>query len=129
MTKQYLIDSNVLMEFFKKRGSAADLMNALRQRGTLAMSALSIMELQAGWTDEQAHQFFPLIYAVTDVVDVTRETLQYAGTLRRDYRKHGVDLPSIDTIIAATAIQNNMCMVTYNLRDFEPIKELELYPM
>ncbi len=117
------------MEFFKKRGNAADLMNLLRQRGTLAMSALSIMELQAGSADEQAHQFFPLIYAVTDVVDVTRDVLQYAGTLRRDYRKHGVDFLSIDMILVATAIQNDMCMVTYNLRNFEPIKELELYPI
>ena len=129
MTKQYLIDSDVLMEFFKKRGKAADLLNTLRQQGTLAMSALSIMELQAGWTDEQAQHFFPLIYAGTDVVDVTREALQYAGRLRRDYRKHGIDLPSIDTIIAATAIHNKMCMVTYNRRNFEPIQEPELYPM
>ena len=129
MTKQYLIDSNVLMEFFKKRGNAVDLMNSLRQRGGLAMSALSIMELQAGWTDEQAQQLFPLLYAVVDVADITHEILHCAGTLRRDYRKQGIDLPSIDTIIAATAIQNDMCMVTHNLRNFEPIKELELYSM
>ena len=127
MTEAYLVDSNVLMRFFKRKDDAVELMNLLRKRGRLVMSALSIMELQAGWTDEQTEHLFPHLLELLDVEDLTHNILQYAGTLRRNYKQKGIILQPLDTLIAATAIKNEIWMVTYNRKDFEPIKELKLY--
>jgi tRNA(fMet)-specific endonuclease VapC len=123
----YLIDSNVLMSFFKRHAASIALLDTLRKKGTLAISALTIMELQAGWTDAQAAELFPALFDFVSVADVSREVLHYAGRLRREYKEQGVMLQAIDTMIAATAVKQDMCMVTYNLRHFTPIKELTLY--
>jgi tRNA(fMet)-specific endonuclease VapC len=125
--KTYLIDSNVLMSFFKRHEASIALLDTLRKNGTFAISALTIMELQAGWTDAQAAALFPALFDVVSVAELSREVLQYAGRLRRDYKEQGVVLSAIDTMIAATAIKHEMCMVTYNLRHFAPIKELKLW--
>ncbi len=41
-------------------------------------------------------------------------------------QSHG--LRSADSIIAATAVENNLALVTSNQRHFKPIHELNLYP-
>ena len=111
MTETYLIDSNVLMSFFKRHDASIALLDTLRKQGILAISALTIMELQAGWSDEQAAQLFPDVFDFVEVADVTRDVLQYAGCLRRDYKQNGIVLQAIDTMIAATAIKHEMWMV------------------
>ncbi len=51
-------------------------------------------------------------------VDVT--TCFIWGKLRGEAQRQGVILPAIDALIAATAIQHQMILVSENVRDFTP---------
>ena len=53
---------------------------------------------------------------------IGREEANLAGELRR---RHSMRTP--DALIAATAIQHNLILITRNKRDFQKIRELQLH--
>lgn len=127
MVNGYLLDTNILIEFFRKSEQMQVLVTSLGKRGPLHISLLSLAELRAGWSAEQASFFLPRVESIVEVEPMTKEIVLLAGQLQRTYKEQGKTLHTIDTLIGATAITRNMCMVTRNLRHFEVIQELNIY--
>jgi predicted nucleic acid-binding protein len=46
----YLIDTDVMVDFFKHKDSAKGLIARLSKHALLALSTLTITELRSGWT-------------------------------------------------------------------------------
>jgi len=126
--KTYLIDSDVLIDFFKRKPEAIVLLEELGEHGQLVISALSVAELRSGWTKKEAEVYLPRLYNIVSVIGVSGEIAEQAGAYREAYRKKGVVLPTIDILISATAITNSYCLVTRNKKDY-PLPELEMYPV
>lgn len=122
-----LLDSDILIDFFKKKERATKLVNSFLQEGNVATSALSVAELRIGWSDEEAAFYLPRFYKLFQIEPVTKEIAEVAGKLRRDSQRAGRTLPTIDTLIAATAIHLDATLVTNNIKDF-PIPNLKLAP-
>src|SRR5262245_51559259 len=122
----YLLDTDVLIDFFKFKEPAKGLLQQLTKRGDLALSALTITELRSGWTSEQADRLLPQLYALGTVEPVSKEIAQQAGTWRQEYKGRGMALSTPDTVIAATAYLRDFCLVTKNTKDY-PMPELRLY--
>lgn len=122
----YLIDSDVLIDFFQKRQYAIQLLAQLSRTENLAISLLSISELCAGWTKQQASFFLPQLYDLTKTVGLTESIAQLTGELRYTYQIKGIRLPTVDTLIAATALINGYILVTRNKKDY-PMPQLRLY--
>jgi len=124
----YLLDSNILMDFFKKRKEAIEVIAELVKKGEISISILSITELRAGWTEEQAVFFLSRLYKLVKIKRLTEKIAELAGKFRHEYKLKGVVLPAIDTLIAATAIIYECQLVTRNKKDF-PMRELRFYPI
>lgn len=124
--KTYQIETDVLIDFFNKRPEATELIERLAEVGEFVISAVSVAEVRAGWSKEKADLYMPHLYALSTVAPLTQEIAELAGSLRYEHRKEGKLLPTIDTLIAATALQNDYCLITRNLKDYQ-IPELELY--
>ena len=122
----YLIDTDVLIDFFKHKTSAKILIADLSEQAPLAISTLTITELRSGWTKEQADFLLPRLYALCSVVPVTKEIAEQAGIWRQEYKSRGLSLGTPDTVIAATAYLYNYSLVTSNAKDY-PMPELKLY--
>ena len=128
MTK-YLLDSDILMDFFKKKEYAVDSLDKLLIQGTPVISILSITELRSGWTKEQAEQLLPKLYDLVKVLNLNKKIVELAGKYRQEYKNtKGVLLPVVDTLIASTAILEKCQLVTRNKKDF-PMKEIKFYPL
>ena len=124
--KTYLIETDILIDLFNKRVEADELIFELSKSGRLVASAVTIAELRAGWDDEQASYYLPKLYAIVEVISLTKEIAEYAGKLRNIYGKKGQVLPTVDTLIASTCIINDYTLVTRNIRHY-PMKEITLY--
>ena len=122
----YLVDTDVLVDFFKHKEPAKALIAQLSRTTTLALSTLTITELRSGWTSEQADFLLPRLYALCTVVPVTKAVAEQAGKWRQEYKSKGVSLGTPDTVIAATAYLHDSPLLTNNAKDY-PMPELTLY--
>ena len=122
----YLLDTNILIEFFAKKETTLALLPTLKKTGTLATSLLSVAEIRMGWSGKDADVYLPLLYDLFDTHGITKAIAQQAGEWRREYKEQGITLSSIDTLIAATAYCGQMCLVTRNVKHF-PMPQLQVY--
>ena len=122
----YLIDTDVMVDFFKHKDPAKGLIEKLSRNTTFTLSTLTITELRSGWTSAQADFLLPRLYAVCAVVPVTKAIAEQAGMWRQEYKSKGVSLGTPDTVIAATAYLNDYPLLTNNAKDY-PMPELTLY--
>jgi predicted nucleic acid-binding protein len=123
----YLVDSDVLIEFFNKTNPGEAVVKEMLGSGhNVAISVLSVTEICAGWLDKERTTYLPILYELFNIEPITSEVAELAGTLRHDYmEKHNRKLKTIDTLIAATAIHNNYRLATKNVKDY-PMPELKL---
>src|SRR2546430_17705641 len=89
--KTYLIDSDVLIDFFKRKQEAVALLEELGGMGQLAISALSVAELRSGWTEQDAGIYLPRLYDLALVIPVSDKVAEQAGAYWGDlWGKGGV---------------------------------------
>jgi predicted nucleic acid-binding protein len=81
----YLVDTDVMVDFFKHKDPAKGLIEKLSRNTTLTLSTLTITELRSGWMSAQADFLLPRLYAVCAVVPVTKEIAEQAGKWRQEY--------------------------------------------
>ena len=125
--KTYLVDTDVLIDFFKRRAEAVQVITQVGQAGRSSISVVSVMELLAGWQPQEASIYLPKLYAIFATIPVTQDIAECAGEYRQAFRREGKPLATIDTLIAATARLHQACLVTRNSKDY-PMPDIELYP-
>lgn len=124
--KTYFADSDVLIDFFKKKEEAVKLIEELASSGDMTISVISVAELRAGWNKEEASIYLPHLYNIFVVVPLTQDIAEKAGEIRQQYSRKGSKLPTIDALIAATAIVHKFCLVSRNIKHY-PMPEIDFY--
>jgi len=122
-----LLDTSVLIDVLRARNNRSEQLAELVRAGhTLATTAVSIAELYSGM---RQHEQAPAEVFLSSLLcfDLTGVSARHAGKLKFDWSKKGRTLALVDTIIAATAIENQCQLFTDNRKDF-PMLELSLYP-
>ncbi len=124
---KFLVDTDIWIDFLNKQEYALDLIPRLSEEGYVFSSVLTIAELRAGFTRERAKRFMPIFYAFTNMaVGVSENIAEIAGTFLFEYKKKGINLGTVDAIIAATAIQNSYILLTNNKKHY-PMPEITFY--
>jgi len=121
---EYLVDTNILIYYFadtipeKKVSRIEDIF-----RTSFNISIITKVEF-LGWGKhmengfEKAREFI----SFANVIPLTDEIANLTIYGRRNYN---IKLP--DAVIAATAVHNNLILVTRNAKDFKGVKDLEIY--
>ena len=128
MSERFLVDTDEWISFLNKRENAINLILKLKKQGEIFSSILTIAELRAGWSDKMADHFLPIFYAHTKIMSISQKIAELAGKFLKDYKSRGISLPTVDTLIASTAIIEDCQMVTGNKKDF-PMPQLKLFPL
>jgi predicted nucleic acid-binding protein len=124
----FLLDTNIIVNVFRRRGDALLLVeNLLSQGQPLASCPVTITEVYAGMRphEEKATRAFMKTFVF---LSVNAEIAEQAGHLKRRYAKGGKALSFQDATIAAISIAYGCTLVTENIKDF-PLPELQLYPL
>lgn len=122
----YLLDTNIISETAKTNPNKS-VINWLNQIPSedLFISVLTIGEIKQGveklahgkkrnellhWVEFSLHQWFGM-----NSLPITKEVAERWGFLNAHHKK---TLPTIDSLLAATALTHNLKLVTRNKKDF-----------
>lgn len=121
---RYLFDTNILSEVIKKKPNQALLDRLSSTPGTKQFtSCICVVELRYGSKRRPDHETFwekieRELLSNVDVLPVTRETALIAGDVAATLSLEGLCIAPEDLLIAATAIDGKMTLVTANEKHF-----------
>jgi predicted nucleic acid-binding protein len=118
----YLLDSGILILHLRKQPRYLELIDKLAGEGELYVTAITRFETVRGMRDREKKVTFALLDSLI-TLDVTREIADQAGELVRSWKTRGKSFDDADALIAASALQNGLTLVTTNPRHF-PMSEL-----
>jgi len=126
----YLLDTCIVSELIKNKPnkkvvSWIDSIDEMK----IFLSVITIGEIEKGLSklpnskrktliSEWLHEDL-LIRFNNRIISLDIDTLFQWGKMSAALEQEGLKMPSIDSLIAATAKQNNFCLVTRNVNDFE----------
>ncbi|MBI2083226.1 MAG: type II toxin-antitoxin system VapC family toxin [Deltaproteobacteria bacterium] len=116
-----LIDTDILIDFLRKKETAKRLLENALQTGDLYLSVVTVAELLAGMKLSEAAVTEDLISGFT-LITVSESIARRAGALRRRHSR--VLLP--DCLIAATALEENCTLLTGNRKDY-PFEGIQFF--
>jgi predicted nucleic acid-binding protein len=122
-----LLDTTVLIDALRRKNVALTLLaEAVALGHQFSTSAISIAEVFSGsrLAEETTTQAF-----LENILcfPVTYSIAERGGRLRNDWARKGRTLGLADMVVAATALEHNLALVTANRKDF-PMPELKFYP-
>jgi len=121
MAKPLLVDTDVLVDFFRGYHKAVDFINA--QSSRIVLSSVAVAELYAGVKSDNEIAILDRFISLFRVVSVSPAIAKAGGLYKRDYgESHGVGLA--DALMAATAESENAELTTLNIKHFPMIKGL-----
>jgi tRNA(fMet)-specific endonuclease VapC len=128
----YLIDSDWVIDHLEGLPEAVQLLRDLAPDG-LAISIISYIEVYQGVMrsprPDEARASFEALMATLIRLDVSVEVAQRCAHVRETLRRQGrrVNSRALDLIIAATALEHDLTLVTRNTDDYRDIPGLHIY--
>ena len=123
MARSILLDTDVLVDFFRGHSKTVAFVNAHSDR--IILSSIVVAELYAGVKGDAEQAVLENFVSLFRVVPVSAEIAKAGGLHKRDYGKsHGVGLA--DAILAATAEAENAELKTFNTKHYPMLKGLRL---
>ncbi|EKQ67209.1 putative nucleic acid-binding protein [Leptolyngbyaceae cyanobacterium JSC-12] len=126
---RYLLDTCVISDFIK--GEAG---TKIRLKQTppvdIAVSAITVMELRYGLALnlQRAQKVEPAISSFLSSVTIlpfSTVEAEQAAQIRAVLKSQGQPIGAYDVLIAATALQHNLLMITANQREFDRVPGLQ----
>lgn len=122
MKRPLLVDTNVLVDFFRGHKGAVTFVDKHADR--IALSAVVVAELYASVRAGREQETLDEFVSICQVIPITAEIASSAGLLKRKFGKsHGVGLA--DAILAATAEAENAELATLNVKHYPMFKNLK----
>lgn len=127
---RYLVDTDWLIDVLPGIGTAQATLQRVSGDGT-AISIVTRGELFEGAVlasdPVAAKAHYTTFLAPFPALPVTASVMERFAEIRGQLRRSGTLIPDFDLVIAATALENGLVLVTRNRRHFGRIPDLQLY--
>jgi predicted nucleic acid-binding protein len=124
----YLLDTGLVLRHLRGHQRTVQLLRGLGKMGRLSIASVTRLEVHAGMLPEERYPTQKLLARLA-TIDLDREIADRAGDMIAASRSANKVLAVPDAIIAATAIDHGLTLVTLNWEDFQYIAGLTLYAM
>jgi predicted nucleic acid-binding protein len=123
-----LLDTTVLLDVLRARQNRRSLLADLVAGGyVLATAAINIGEVYAGMRRGEEIRTEAFLSSL-DCYPLTAAIARRAGSLKSAWAQKGRTLSLADMMVAATALEHGVALMTDNRKDF-PLPELSFYPL
>lgn len=120
-----ILDTSVIIDFLRREEKDKSLLYKISDED-LYISIITHTELFSGksiWEKNVARDALEKVLHEITILPLERDISETAGR----FKAHNHNISLIDCIIAATALNSSLELVTLNIKDFEKIKELKLF--
>ncbi|HEY7035024.1 MAG TPA: type II toxin-antitoxin system VapC family toxin [Thermomicrobiales bacterium] len=128
----YLVDTDWIADYLGGKQSAVDLLESLKDDG-LAISLVTFGEIYDGVYHGRdpiaAERNFAALLGRIVVIDLNQAIMKRFAHIRGGLRATGRVIGDTDILIAATAIEHGLSLVTRNRRHYDRIPGLTLYEL
>lgn len=109
-----IVDTSIWIDFLQDPESIYHerLKNLIENNNKALICGIILHEVLQGIKDNKSYKITEQRLSKLPFIDTNRETYLYASALYRILRSKGITVPSVDTTIAALAIQNKMLLFT-----------------
>ena len=124
----YLLDTNICIHFFRGKFGVIEKIESNRPEN-FAISEITLAELVFGAENSKnPKKNHRLIEQLTDIVTVLPiyDSIITYGKEKARLRKLGTMISDFDLLIACTAVEKNLILVTENIRDFERVSGIKI---
>lgn len=125
--RKFLLDTSVIIDFLRRKDKENTLLYKLSEE-ELYISIITHTELFAGksvWEHKQVRDALEMVFSGLKILPLNEEISERAGHIKARTRQTSL----IDSVISATSIVHNLEVVTFNIKHFEQIPGLKLYPL
>lgn len=120
-----IVDTSLLIDFFRKKNKEHTILFELKKQYHLTISVITVFEFKVGSTQNSIEEIALMLQDFDtlplDVAAIEESVIIYQNLKRRNLR-----IGLADTLIAATAIANNLPLATLNREHFSRIDLLSL---
>ncbi|MDY7080083.1 MAG: type II toxin-antitoxin system VapC family toxin [Chloroflexota bacterium] len=117
MQTKYLLDTNVLIYALRRDLGVLDWLDSILSTHHLYTSVASRVEVFAGMRPREEQMTEALLASLTSL-SVTVPIADRAGRMIYKYGRQGFQVSFPDALIAATALEQDLTLVTSNVRHF-----------
>lgn len=125
-----LLDSDTLSFYIKQKPKVvAEAQNYLRQHQMFTFSIITRFEILRGLKANGANigiKAFDALCRQNEIIELTDQIIVRAADIYADLYKRGSLILDADILIAATALENNLPLVTNNENHFNRITDLQI---
>lgn len=123
-----LVDTSVLISFFKGTHELVEEVTKLLQNNRAVITGIIIAELLQGMKLLREEQTFAELLTALCHLELTNDIWIKTGKTALLLRRKGVSLPLSDVAIATLAIEHNLSIFTLD-KHFEQIPNVKIYRM
>jgi len=125
----YILDTNIIIYFFKNMGSVADRMLSKSPKD-IAISIITLYELEVGIEkstnpEKRKKQLDKLVSRIS-VIPFAEKQSEFSAKIRAQLERKGEPIGPLDTLIAGTALSLNAVLTTHNIKEFERVDGLKI---
>lgn len=124
----YLLDSGLVIRHLRGRRHIVQFIRSLGSLGRLSIATITRLEVHAGMASDERYATQKLLSRFA-TIPLDRDIADRAGDLLRESRIKGLMMAVPDAVIAATAITQNLTLVTLNTDHFAGLSGLSLAPL
>ena len=124
----YLLDTNICIHFFRGKFGVTERFESAKAENC-AISEITLAELVFGAENSENpkknHKLIEQFLEIVTVIPIYDSIISY-GKEKARLRKSGTMISDLDLFIGCTATQNDLIMVTENIKEFERISGIKL---
>ena len=128
--KASLVDTDILSEFLKGN---ADVVSKVEEQiqlfGFINLSIITFYEVMNGLLYKDSKRKLPIFeefISYNKILPISVDVAKVSASISAELRKNRMEIGHFDTLIAGTAIVNNLQLVTNNVRHFSRIQNLQI---
>ncbi|MEK6859560.1 MAG: type II toxin-antitoxin system VapC family toxin [Nanoarchaeota archaeon] len=130
MENTILIDSNIIIDFFRKNQDTIKWFNENKNKIIFATTIINVFELYTGSykafdSEEKIYELENFLNTIK-IFGFTQDSAKEAGKLRVDLEKQGQMIDMRDLFIGAIALAENISIKTNNKKHFSRIDGLKI---